>query len=69
MVKKYKFEEPTITRQKMASVLIKGLDRSLTDQELKTIFWLGDCDYETKGILLDLFAELSARVDYFKEEE
>ncbi|MCB5238914.1 hypothetical protein [Niallia circulans] len=69
MGEKYKTEDPMFTRQKLASILIKGLDRALTEQEIKTIYILGDCDHETKGVLLSLLEELAARVDYFKEED
>lgn len=43
----------------MMTVLVKGLGRNLTEQENKTIHWLGDTDYETRGGLLDLFKEFS----------
>jgi len=54
----YKYVDPDITRNEMKKVLVRSLGRELTDQELKTIHWLGDCDYETRGVLLDLFKEM-----------
>lgn len=68
MAKKYKFLEPQVTRREMAQVLIKALDRSLTEQEIKTIHWLGDTEFETRGVLLDLFKELNERIEYFKKD-
>jgi hypothetical protein len=59
--KQYKFVDPNVTRQEMAKVLIKGLDRYLTEQEVKLIHWLGDCEFETRGVLLDIFKELVER--------
>ncbi|WP_404470636.1 hypothetical protein [Sutcliffiella horikoshii] len=54
----YKFVDPQVTRREMVQVLTKGLGRSLTEQEINTIHWLGDCEYQTRGVLLDLFKEL-----------
>lgn len=68
MTKQYKFVDPQVTRREMAQVLIKGLDRSLTEQEVSAIHWLGDTDYTTRGVLLDLFKELNERIEYFKED-
>lgn len=45
----------------MIEVLVKGLGRKLTEQEIETIFWLGDADYQTRGVLLDLFKELAEK--------
>jgi hypothetical protein len=56
--KQYRFVEPNVTRQEMSKTLTKGLGRALTQQEANIIYWLGDCDYETRGVLLDLFKEL-----------
>lgn len=61
MTKQYKFIDPDITRNQMVEVLVKGLGRKLTDQEIKIVFWLGDTEYETRGVLLDLFKELVER--------
>jgi hypothetical protein len=60
-MKQYKFVEPSETRKEMVNVLVKGLGRSITDQEAKTLYWLGDTDYETRGVLIDLFKELVER--------
>lgn len=56
--KEYRFVDPQVTRQKMSKTLVKGLGRALTQQEANTIYWLSECEYETRGILLDLFKEL-----------
>ena len=55
---KYQFVEPNITREQLSIILSKGLKRALTQQEANTIYWLSECDYETRGILTDLFREL-----------
>lgn len=60
-MKKYKFVEPEETREEMITVLVKGLGRSLTQQEARIIHWLGYCEYETRGVILDLFKELSEK--------
>lgn len=39
------------------------------DQEVKTIHWLGDWDYETRGVLLDLFKDLKSKIEFYKEDE
>lgn len=52
---KHKFEEPQVSRREMAEVLVKGLGRKLTDQEIETIYWLGDSERE---VILDFFKEL-----------
>lgn len=54
----YKFVEPHITRLELANVLAKGLGRALTEQEAKTLHWLSECEFETRGVILDLFKEL-----------
>ncbi|HWO77774.1 MAG TPA: helix-turn-helix domain-containing protein [Bacillus sp. (in: firmicutes)] len=59
--KTYKFVEPDVTRNEFVEVLYKGLGRKLTDQELRVLYWLGDCENETRGVLLDLFKELSSK--------
>lgn len=60
--KLYPFRESSDeVRIEMINVLEKGLGRSLTGQEVKTIYWLGDCEYETVGVLLDFFKELSKK--------
>jgi hypothetical protein len=61
VTKFYPFVEPEVTREEMISILSKGLKRELTDQEMKTLFWLSDCDYETRGVLTDFFKELVER--------
>lgn len=66
MSKKYEFVEPEVTRDEMVNVLVKGLERSLTDQEVRTINWLSDCEYITRVVLLDLFKEMKDKIDYYK---
>lgn len=60
-MKQYRFVEPEETLEEMVYTLSKGLKRALTEQEMKTIYWLSDCNYETRGVLLDLFKELSEK--------
>lgn len=59
MAKHYKFVDPQVTRREMVAVLVKGLGRQLTEDEIDTIHWLGDCEFKTRGVILDLFKELS----------
>lgn len=59
--KLYKFVEPAVTRQEFAKTLVKGLGRELTEQEAKTLHWLSECEYETRGVVLDIFKELVKR--------
>lgn len=67
VIKTYRFVDPDVTRKEMAKLLIKGLGRALTDQEVRMVYWMGDCDYEFRGVMTDLFKELSQRIEYFKE--
>lgn len=53
--------EPQQTHRELYKVLSEGLGRGLNDQELSTIHWLGDCEYQTRGVILDLFKELAAK--------
>ena len=55
---KYKFVEPEIKEQQLIDVLEKGLGRELTTLESRKIKWISECEYETSGVLLDLFKEL-----------
>jgi hypothetical protein len=57
----YPYVEPEETLEQMVYTLSKGLKRALTEQEMRIIYWLSDTNYETRGILLDLFKELSER--------
>lgn len=59
--KKYRVRDSDVNRNEMINVLERGLGRDLTGQEVRTIYWLGDCDYPTVGVLLDLFKELSKK--------
>lgn len=65
-MKKHKFVDPQVTRNEMLKVLVKGLGRALTDQEIETIYYLGDCEYKTRGVLLNLFKELVERQEELK---
>lgn len=56
--KLYRCVDPDVTRKELVKILSKGLGRALTQQEANTVHWLGDCSFETRGILLDLFKEL-----------
>lgn len=62
MLKKiYHYVEPEETLEEMIKILAEGLERELTDQEVRMIHWLSDCEFETRGILLDIFKELVER--------
>lgn len=65
--KLYPFVEPNVTRQELIKILVKGLERSLTEQETRFIHWLGDCDYETRGVIVDLFKEMGKKIEFYKE--
>lgn len=67
MAKQYKYVDPDVTRKEMIEVLVKALGRKLTDQEVSMVHWLGDCSYESRGVILDLFKEMAERIEYFKE--
>ena len=62
------FVDPEETRQEIAKVLVKGLERSLTEEEARIVYWLGDADLSTREVILNLFWELEQRIEYFKEE-
>lgn len=68
MSKQYQFVDPEVTAIEMVEVLVKGLERSLTSQEVRKINWLSNDEYETRGVFLDLFKELVERIEYYKEE-
>lgn len=59
MSKTYKFVEPEVKEQQMVEALEKGLGRELTALEARKIKWISECEYDTSGVLLDLFKELS----------
>lgn len=53
-----KFVEPEETRQELVKTLVKGLERSLTQEEANVIYWLSECEYTSREVILDLFKEL-----------
>lgn len=59
MAKQYNWVEPEIHEKEMIAVLTKGLGRPLTDLEIRKINWFSNCEYDTRGVLLDLFKELT----------
>jgi hypothetical protein len=59
--KRYNVRDSNVVRRDLVQVLEKGLGRSLTGQELMVIYWLGDFEYETVGVLSDLFKELTEK--------
>lgn len=61
MKKQYRFVEPKVKEKQLVITLESGLGRALTQQESKTIKWISECEFETSGVLLDLFKELSGR--------
>lgn len=61
MAKRYEFVDSEIKEQQLVGVLEKGLGRELTALEFRKIKWISECDYETSGVLLDLFKELSEK--------
>lgn len=59
--KRYEVRDSDKVRMEIVQVLEKGLGRSLTGQELYVAYWLGDCEFETVGVLLDIFKELAEK--------
>lgn len=57
MTKQYKYVDPSVTLKEMTNVI----NRPLTDQEERALRWLSETEYETRGVLLDLFKEINAR--------
>lgn len=57
-MKQYQFVDFEKKELLLTISLEKGLGRSLTPREALSIKWHSECDYETSGILLDLFEEI-----------
>ncbi|MBT2721426.1 hypothetical protein [Bacillus sp. ISL-46] len=55
----YRYVAPSVTCKDLTLTLVNGLGRALTEQETRTIDWLCDTDYETRGVLSDLIKELA----------
>lgn len=53
------FLDPEEAYLEIKLLLISRLDRQLTDLEERKLKWLSDCEYETIGVIFDLFKELS----------
>lgn len=64
----YKFVDPDVTREQMTKVLVRVLNRKLTEQEIRIIYWLGNTEPETRGVLLDLFKELTNEIETLTSE-
>lgn len=62
-MKQYKVVSKFEALNTFSRVLTKGLKRPLTEQELRTIVWLSDCEYETVGVITDLFKELVENIE------
>ncbi|OJH16003.1 hypothetical protein BLX88_25930 [Bacillus obstructivus] len=59
--KQYKFVDPKVKEKQLSEALEKGLGRELDDREKRYIKWHSENDYETSGLLLDWFKELSEK--------
>ncbi|MBS4188638.1 hypothetical protein KHA94_00190 [Bacillus sp. FJAT-49705] len=60
-MKQYKFVEPNVKERQLTEALEQGLGRSLDEREKRYIKWHSESDYETSGLLLDWFKELSQK--------
>ncbi len=60
-MKRYNFVDPEVKEQELVEALEKGLGRELTVLESRKIKWISECEYETSGVLLDLFKELAQK--------
>lgn len=58
MLKYAKYIDSDIAYTEMKEVLETKLGRELTSLEERKIKWLADGEYETIGVILDLFKEL-----------
>lgn len=54
-----RFVDATKSYNEMKTLLVNRLGRELTEQEDRKIKWLADGEYDTIGVLLNLFDELS----------
>ncbi|MBO1005768.1 hypothetical protein [Pseudogracilibacillus auburnensis] len=62
MTKQYKFTDSLKWQDEFTEVLMKGLGyRKITEDEMRTIIWLADCEYKTRGVILDLIKEIVER--------
>jgi hypothetical protein len=60
-VKYSRFVSEEVAYKEMKELLEQKLDRELTELEDKKIKWFADCEYETIGVFVDLFKELSSK--------
>jgi hypothetical protein len=60
-MKQYRFVDFKIKEDQLTEALEKGLGRSLDEREKRYIKWHSENDYETSGLLLDWFIELSEK--------
>jgi hypothetical protein len=60
-MKEYTFVKFEEKEQQLKVALEKGLGRSLDEREKRFVKWHSQCDYETSGLLLDWFIELSIK--------
>jgi hypothetical protein len=58
-MKSYKFVEFEVKETQLLNALQKGLGRSLDDREKRYIKWHSTNDYETSGLILDWFMQIS----------
>lgn len=54
-----RFIDEVAAYNEMKTLLEQRLGRELTEKERSTINWLADCEYQTIGVIVDLFDELS----------
>jgi predicted house-cleaning noncanonical NTP pyrophosphatase (MazG superfamily) len=62
MTKDYsRFVSKEAAYKEMKKLLEQKLGRELTELEDRKINWFADCEYETVGVFVDLFKELSSK--------
>jgi hypothetical protein len=60
-MKNYRYVDQKTMNERILKVLKTGLGRELTQLETRKIEWLSGSDYETTGVILDIFKELSGQ--------
>jgi hypothetical protein len=60
-LKKYRYVDQKTMNERILKVLVTGLGRELTPLETRKVECLSGSDYETTGVILDIFKELSGQ--------
>lgn len=57
-MKTYKFVEPEETRKQLCELFVMALNRPANQIEARVINWISECEYETRGVIVDIFQEI-----------